>query len=209
MIISKYGIELHKLKYKDIELVRLQRNKESIRSKMLDQRIITIEQQKKWFDSINNANNFYFIIHYEGKKIGLAHSKNIDWDKREDEGGIFVWDEDYWNTGIAAKSSILMMQLCFEIIELRKTNAKVHKNNSDATNFNLSLGYVKTEIENQMVLTQNTYQKKIENLRWVASLGKDLTPLSLKDIKVIKNKKTKDELNKYPLFFQKKLFSII
>lgn len=209
MIIKKYEIELHQLEYNDIELVRIQRNKESIRSKMLYQSIITPEQQDKWFETINNANSFYFIIHYDGKKIGLAHSKNIDWKKKEDEGGIFIWDENYWNTGIAAKSSILMMQLCFEVIELQKTFAKVHKKNSDAKHFNLSIGYTQTEIENQMVLTRETYKQNIARLRWIASLGKDLTPLSLNDIKTKDTIKIKNFLNKYPPFLRKKLISII
>lgn len=82
MIIKKYGIELQLLTKKDIELVRQERNKDFIRSKMINQSIINSKQQQKWFKTINNSNNFYFIIVHENKKIGLIHGKNIDWKKR-------------------------------------------------------------------------------------------------------------------------------
>lgn len=184
MIIKKYGIELHQLQHNDIELLRTQRNKEALRSKMLDQAIISPAQQEKWFSSISNINNFYCVIQHEGKKIGLAHSKNIDWNKKEDEGGMFIWDEDYWDTGIAAKSSIIMMQLCFDIAQLKRTFAHTHQDNLAARKFNASLGYTAIGTSNKMVLTREAYKERIHKLRWIASAGKDTTPLSLSNIEI-------------------------
>lgn len=182
MIIRKYGIELRRITHGDIEMIRQARNRDDIRSKMLDQRIITPEQQERWFDSINNANNFYFVIHYQRKKIGLIHSKNIDWQAREDEGGIFIWDHTLDGTGLYTKASILLMQLCFSIAGLKRTYAQVHADNRQAYHYNLALGYRPTEANDKLVLTQEIYQSRIPKLRILASAGKDVSPLTLADI---------------------------
>ena len=38
---------------------------------------------------IGRNNNFYFIIEYQGKKIGMINSSHIEWDTVSSEGGIF------------------------------------------------------------------------------------------------------------------------
>src|ERR1017187_6809502 len=108
MLIRKYGITLKRLKEEDIELVREMRNSAAIRSTMAYREQITPEMQKKWFESINNKFNGYFMIIHEGTKIGLINGKNIDFEKRTCEGGIFLWDENYKDTIIPALASIIM-----------------------------------------------------------------------------------------------------
>src|SRR5699024_6200591 len=176
-------------------------------SKMLDQAIITPAQQEKWFASISNINNFYCVIQHEGKKIGLAHSKNIDWDKKEDEGGMFIWDEDYWKTGIAAKSSIIMMQFCFDIARLKRTFAHVHQDNLAAREFNVSLGYTAIGTSNKMVLTHEIYKERIHKLRWIASAGKDTAPLSLSDIEIPPEQYTLPQYQNLPIAVQDFFYS--
>ena len=90
MIIEKYGIKLIRLKQEDIELVRLKRNSLDINELMHDRVIISFEMQYKWFQSINNIYNNYFIIIYNNEKIGLVNGKNSDYEKRQSEGGMFI-----------------------------------------------------------------------------------------------------------------------
>jgi len=108
MIVRKYGITLRRLKEEDIELVRQMRNLVAIRNKMFFQETITPEMQIKWFNSINNKNNGYFIIEVEGKKIGLIHGKNLDFEKRTCEGGIFIWDENHIGGFGPSLASVIM-----------------------------------------------------------------------------------------------------
>ena len=60
MIIRKYGIVLRRLQHKDIELVRVKRNQDSVRNFMFYQKKITETEQEEWFKSINNIYNYYF-----------------------------------------------------------------------------------------------------------------------------------------------------
>ncbi len=165
MIIYKYGIELHRVTHDDIELIRQMRNRDDIRSKMLDQRLITPEQQEKWFQSINNSENLYFVIFHNNTKIGLVYGKNINHENKTAEGGIFIWDQSYLGTGIPAKASILMMELSFEVAGMEKIYAKVNELNSLAINYNKSLGYVEIEKGKLMILSKDSYKKRILKLK--------------------------------------------
>lgn len=184
MIIRKHGIELHRVTHDDIELIRTTRNSEDIRSRMFEQSYITVEQQEQWFTSINNIYNYFFIIHFQGKKIGLIHGKDIDMEKRDAEGGIYIWDRSLLGSPIPAKASICFMEASFCLILMNRVFARVRKDNPNAYHYNLALGYVPdTEKgEDYMVLTKSAYEKRIPYLRKLAAEGKDTAPLSIKDV---------------------------
>jgi hypothetical protein len=61
VLISKYDVTLHRLSKAKIELVRQWRNDPKISQYMIYREIITLEQQEKWFERINNDKNYYFI----------------------------------------------------------------------------------------------------------------------------------------------------
>ena len=185
MIIEKYGLLLKRVTHGDIETIRQGRNRDFVRKKMLDQQRISTEQQEAWFHAINNSRHcLYFVIQHNGQSIGLAHSKDIDWETREDEGGIFVWNEHYIGSGIPAIASIIMMQLCFSVVGLERTYASIHPDNTEIQNYNLALGYTFSESRNRMVLTRAAYQAHIGKLRRIAGQGKDVSALSAKDITI-------------------------
>ena len=119
MIIQKYGIVLRRLQHKDIELVRTKRNQDSIRNYMFYQKEITAEEQEEWFKSTNNIYNYYFIIESDNKKVGLINGKNIDYEKRTSEGGIFIWDEEYRDIQVSAIASLIMAEFTFLIFDFK------------------------------------------------------------------------------------------
>ena len=88
LILSQYDIELQRLTRTDIELVRSWRNQDRIRNQMFYTDLITEQEQELWFHSVNNALNYYFLIVFKSKKIGLIHAKNIDLEVGYGEGGI-------------------------------------------------------------------------------------------------------------------------
>ena len=170
MIISGYDIELARLRHGDIELVRNWRNSAHINRFMEYREYITPEMQKKWFRSIDNIHNNYFIIITKGEKIGLINGSQIDWQKKETlNGGIFIWKDEYWDTLIPLFSSILLTDISF-LIGLERTFIKILRNNPKAIQFNKQLGYEildgQQEFENQQyVLTKENYYKKTEKVR--------------------------------------------
>lgn len=167
MIIKKYGIELHRLTHADIELVRQMRNKDSVREKMFFQGNITPEMQEEWFQSIDNRYNYYFLIINKGQKIGLINGKNIDFEKRITECGIFIWEEKYWNSGVAFQAAMCIIEFGFEFFSMKKLFSKVKEDNPIAVKFNQGLGYRKCTPYNgnNYVLTKEEYYSKAYHIR--------------------------------------------
>ena len=141
LILSQYNIELQRLTRTDIELVRSWRNQDRIRHQMFYTDIITEQEQELWFDSINNALNYYFLIVFKSKKIGLIHAKNIDLEVGYGEGGIFIGELADENSWAATMASICLLSFVFEKLSLKSSLIKVKSNNLNAIKYNELLGY--------------------------------------------------------------------
>ena len=139
--LRKYGITLHILTHDKIELVRQWRNNPKISKYMEYREIISPEMQEKWFDKINNMNNFYYIIDKDGKEIGLINVRDIDYEKGIGEPGIFIWDDDYLNSTVSFQAGLCLIDFCFEKLGLQKLIIHVLKDNKRAIQYNNALGY--------------------------------------------------------------------
>jgi RimJ/RimL family protein N-acetyltransferase len=170
MILSGYGINLVRVKHEHIELVRHWRNTERIRSFMEYREEITPEMQEAWFNKINNRNNGYFLIEVEGNFIGLINGRDIDWEKKiTGSGGIFIWDESWWNTTIPVAAVMLFIETSY-LLGLDLNYVNVLRTNTHAISFNKSLGYEllpgQDDIENQQyILTERSFFEKTKKLR--------------------------------------------
>ena len=143
MFFEKYGVKLQRLTEDKIELVRNWRNDPKISQFMEYRDHITSEMQKKWFAKINNENNYYFIINYQGKDVGLTNVKDIDYSVKTGEGGIFIYDDTLLNSDIPFRVIFALNDFCFEKLGLEAMVAHIMDDNQRAINFNLVLGYKK------------------------------------------------------------------
>jgi RimJ/RimL family protein N-acetyltransferase len=140
MFATKGKIRFIRLKKEDIELVRHWRNHPSISRTMVYREHITKEMQEKWFESVNNNFNLYFIIEYKGKKIGLINGKDIKWEEKVMETGIFIWDKYYRKTHIPTICTMIFAELGVAIWGLKPT-ATILKDNERALKYNKMLGF--------------------------------------------------------------------
>lgn len=153
--LEQYGVKLIRLQEKDIELVRYWRNQNDITNYMEYRNYITPMDQIKWFNSINNKLNYYFVIQYEGKKVGLINSKNYDSKLGFSEGGIFIWDKHYLNSYVAIYSTLCFLNFIFHHLKIsKKSMARILRNNPRAIQYNKQIGYKllpnQEDIENQL-----------------------------------------------------------
>ena len=163
-IYQKYDITLRRLDLNKIELVRNWRNDTKISQYMDFKEYISSEMQINWFYKINNENNYYFIIVYSNEEIGLVNIKDIDYDKRCGEPGIFIYDDKYLNTDIAIRSALCNMDFAFEKINLEYLSGHIMSHNKRAIRFNKAFGYLIDENqegkEKQLyILTKERYFK--------------------------------------------------
>ncbi len=168
MIVKGFGIEFRSLQKAHLEMVRMWRNSPKVQSNMLYQKTIEVEQQIQWFESINNVRNLYFVFYFKGNAVGLINLKNIDWEAREGEGGIFIGDVNYLNSIIPIGASILMAEFLFEVLDIQQLHAKVLKTNKTAIEYNKGFGYILTKEEDKfvrMVVTPQSYKNKSTKLK--------------------------------------------
>jgi RimJ/RimL family protein N-acetyltransferase len=175
MKIYKYGLVLSRLREEDIELVRKWRNSEQIRQFMEYREEITPEMQKEWFNTIDNFDNYYFIIEYEGEKIGLINTSKIDLEKRSSEGGIFLWEEKYYETMVPVWASLLLLETNIFLLNAEKSYIKTLKDNERAKKLNVHLGYKlmdgQENVDNQEYeLTRESFIEKSGKLIKAANL---------------------------------------
>lgn len=141
MKLQKYGITLERLYEKDIEMVRQYRNSPEIRRYMHFKQHITKKMQRQWYQSIDNHSNYYFIIHYDNKKIGLINIKNIDWVNNTSESGLFLWDWHYVDSPAPLLASLLLSEYGFGFLQGVKSFIRILQDNKKAIDFNKSIGF--------------------------------------------------------------------
>ena len=169
MKITKYGITLVRLTEDKIELVRNWRNDPKIAQYMEFKEFITPEMQLNWFHIINDNNNYFFIIEFEGNEIGLVNVKNIDYDESIGEGGIFIYDDGYLNSDLSFRTSLCLNDFCFETLQLKRLQAHILRDNKRAIQFNKFIGYKLSDnqenIQNQLYyLTKEDFINKRERI---------------------------------------------
>lgn len=174
--LKKYGLILQRLTKEDIELVRHWRNQPHIRNNMADKRYISESDQVKWFNSINNPVNYYFIIIYSGIKVGIVNVKNVDNKNMIGEGGIFIWEQTLWDTPIPVMASLILLETIFEYFESgNKSIIRIMKDNKRAIHYNTLMGYVLLPYQDNVkyqfyILTKDDYMRVAPRLKRAAQL---------------------------------------
>ncbi len=170
MRIEKYGITLHRLTASDLELVRHWRNHPKIRQFMIYQEHITKEMQQQWFKKINNKFNFFFVIEIKGKKIGLIDAKNINYEKKCGESGMFLWDEQFQGTHFTPCISMCISDFGLLLLQIETVYIKVNRNNPKAIQYYKDYGHVLYEDDlsktyQLYTLSQKDYTKTSDKLK--------------------------------------------
>lgn len=176
MRVEQYGLIYRRLTENDIELVRYWRNQPFIRDTMQFRDYITPAMQRSWFQKINNKFSYYLIIEDKGKKIGLISCKDAQPNTSLAEGGIFIWDKNYWGTPAPVFASLSMLEAVFDIFQSGTASiATVSRKNQRALDFNKMLGYEIYEDNSEsefvkLILTIENYKKKTSKLKKAAHI---------------------------------------
>lgn len=199
LVIEQYGIQLKRLTQNDIELVRTWRNHKDIRKYMGYKKYITKSMQDIWFESVDNKYNYYFLIEYHEKSIGIINAKKINLKSASGEGGIFIWDNNLENEFIPVFASLCLLNTAFFVFKLfNKSFVQILRDNPKAIQFNKALGYIlvpgQEKVKNPYyILTKEDYEKKVMKLRLFAE--KYSSDFALPRISGIKSENNLAEIN--------------
>ena len=140
LVLSNYGVKLRRLTHEKIEMLRQWRNDPKIQQYMFYREYITPEMQERWFVNLDKERNYYFIIVYEGKEIGLINVKNVDFEKSNGESGVFIYDDSYLSTDVAYRAHLVMFDFIYEVLGLDYTYSHMLDDNARAIRFMNFLG---------------------------------------------------------------------
>ena len=169
MKICKYGITLNRLRKEDLEFVREKRNKKVALSSEETHIEITPEMQLEWFESVDNFENFYFIIEYNGAKIGMLNNKKVDWKALTSESSLFLWDESLADTIVPKLTALCLIEIGFYYLNWNVCYIRVHSDNPKAIENAEELGYELTEgkesVENHLYyLTRELFELNAQKI---------------------------------------------
>jgi RimJ/RimL family protein N-acetyltransferase len=150
MILKFSSITLRKIELSDIEMLRQWRNDEKIAQFMFFNEQISRQMQLDWFNSLAPS-DFYFIIEYQDKALGLINLVCEDADAQTAFAGLFIYDDSYWGTQAPVLASICLLQFAFEERKLKEVFAKVQESNSAAKSYNKALGFEDRSSELQCI----------------------------------------------------------
>lgn len=176
--ITKYEVTLRLLTHEKIEMVRRWRTDPKISQFMGYRDDITPEMQEQWFAELNNGvDNFYWIIEFNGEEIGLINVKDVDYNKKTGESGVFIYSDKYLNTDVSYRAHLAMFDFIFEEVGLQIIYSHMLKTNLRAQRFGLFLGAHLADgqenVENQLYIkTREDYYNNTNRKRFVDRYNK-------------------------------------
>ena len=142
MIIKGKRVFLKLIEKEDIELILNWCNSKDITQFFIFPEYISKEKQKKWFEKVlTSGRDYFFLIVVDSEPIGLTEIKNIDWNRREGETGIFIAKDEYKNDLVSFEASYLIGKHFFETLNLRKAKIEILESNKRALRYNKALGF--------------------------------------------------------------------
>jgi RimJ/RimL family protein N-acetyltransferase len=169
--LEKYDVVLQRLTEDKIEMVRNWRNDPKISQFMEFRQEITSEMQKKWFRSIDNERNLYYIIVYKGEEIGLINIKDIDEHSLSGEGGIFIYSDKYLNTDVSYRAHLCLFDYYFEELGYNELRSHILSSNKRAIRFAEFLGSQKIGDKEYSLLKEN-YESNNNRQRFINKYNK-------------------------------------
>lgn len=126
-------VELRELSLNDTDKIVKWRNQDFVLENFIDKRLITKESHINYFHSrIETGLVKQFIIECDGVDVGTTFLRDIDYQKKEAEFGIFIGEKDYLSKGVGSKAAKLIIEFGFEKLQLDKIFLRVLSNNTRA-----------------------------------------------------------------------------
>ena len=131
---------------------------------------ITKDMQQEWFESIDNEQNFFFLIQLKNIPVGLINISSIDWENKTAYTGLYIYDDRFLATDTPVMASLAMLDVFFLLFDIQSVYAKVKGNNNAAHNYNSSLGFSRTKkieygLGYEYILQKEIYLLETKQLR--------------------------------------------
>ncbi|GAB4056245.1 UDP-4-amino-4,6-dideoxy-N-acetyl-beta-L-altrosamine N-acetyltransferase [Spirosoma litoris] len=152
-------ITLTLLTENDIELVRIWRNSPEVAQYMYTSELITSEQQIAWFTRVqNDPTSRYWLIEYNGKKIGLASLTGISQTLSSCYWAFYLGDTSIRGGGLGAKIEFNVLEYVFKELRLNKLRCEVMTFNDKVISMHEKFGFRREAYYRQHVKKDGIWQ---------------------------------------------------
>ncbi len=158
----------------DLEMVLNWRNSEHIRQYASTKEIIDLQTHTRWFHTLKEKGDLYFIIETDNKAVGLIWANKFI--HNSCETGMYIYETEIQNTLFAYKASLTLNDYLFNTKNLDSITCEILHENSRSIRYTLSLNYKE--------------QKKNDTLIWYVLRKVDFIP-NFKKISKLLNKSIK------------------
>ena len=155
---------------KDTELIIKWRNNENVRHNFIFQETFTEEMHLNWMRTKvakGEVVQFIIIIKETNKPIGSIYFRDIDYEKKEAEYGIFIGEDDEKGKGYGNETAKLALQYAFSELKLKTVFLRVFADNEYAIKSYKNAGFKETEYVKNAIENNGQYRDlifmKIEN----------------------------------------------
>lgn len=130
-------VNLRALEREDLEKLRDWRNSPCVRAYTREYRLLNMENQHQWFESlVNDRNNIMFgIAIKDGSLIGVCGLTHIDWKNRNAEVSIYLGEQKWQTKGYASDSLNTLIHYAFLELGLHRIYAVIFGYNNDSIKF--------------------------------------------------------------------------
>ena len=155
----KKDIQLKPVEKEDLELIRAWRNSPEVSAFMYTENAISKEEQEAWFERIrNDTTSRYWLITYEGKKLGLASLTGINPTFNSCFWAFYLGDTSVRGAGIGAKVELRVLTYVFEELKLNKLRCEVFAFNDKVIKMHEKFGFRREAYFRQHCLKGGKYE---------------------------------------------------
>lgn len=142
----------------DLELVRAWRNTDEVSKYMYTDDKISSEQQLKWFEKITkDLTQKYWIIEYEGKKIGLGSLYSIKENFKSCYWAFYLGDTSVRGAGIGSKVEYNVISHVFDKMNFNKLLCEVFVFNDPVIKMHEKFGFRRESYLREHINKNNTF----------------------------------------------------
>lgn len=135
-------ISLRPLTVEDTDHIVFWRNQDWVLQYFIDQRRLTREGHLKYYKTrIETGIVKQWIICADGKDIGTCFLRDIDYDRKDAEYGVFIGEKEYLSRGIGKYCVKEVVRKAFEEMGLKTVFVRVQKKNPRSVNSFLASGF--------------------------------------------------------------------
>ncbi len=135
------------------------RNNPNVQRNFIYQNTFTIESHMKWYkEKVITKKVYQFIIEYEGRPVGSIYLRDVDYDNRKAEYGIFIGEDDMRGKGIGGAASRQIIDFAFNTLKLHKVFLRVLGENQAAIRSYEKVGFCKEGVAVDDVCINGAYK---------------------------------------------------